>query len=146
MEVSAKITENYYTVTYDTENRRKNDIEGTDKGKYGVLVSHSDKDRMSEDYGIAREFSLVLRDETLSAGDALTLEIIGKNYAEQKIEQGWSVSAGKIAGDYLSYFGEAFVLREKIVIENGFFDKTLEIGTKIRKQKTLTDLLLQAVK
>lgn len=144
-EISATVTENLYTNTYDTENKKLASLEFP-VSKYGVMVSTSDNDRMSNNYGINREFNIVIHDPELQAGDIVTLEIIGGKYNEQIIESGWSRSREMIVWDYISYYGDGYVLREKILIENGFIAKTLEIGTKIKKQKTITDILLQAVR
>ncbi len=48
--ISAKLDENIYNVSYDTENKKKLQIDGFSVGKYGVLVNHSDKDRKTNDY------------------------------------------------------------------------------------------------
>ncbi len=78
----------------------------------------------------------------LSAGDEITLEVIGKNYRDHIIRGGWSSEVDGVVGDYISYYGTGYILKERVYIERGKFHKIVEISTKIKKQKTLIDALL----
>ena len=129
-------------MTYDTENKKKLQIDGFPVGKYGVLINHSDIGRKKNEFGIGREFDIDLNNMDVSAGDEITLEIIGKNYRDFIIRGGWSSEVDGVVGDYISYYGTGYILKERIYIERGKFHKIVEISTKIKKQKTLIDALL----
>lgn len=133
-------------MTYDTENKKKLQIDGFPVGKYGVLINHSDIGRKKNEFGIGREFDIDLNNMNVSAGDEITLEIIGKNYRDFIIRGGWSSEVDGVVGDYISYFGTGYILKERIYIERGKFNKTVEVSTKIRKQKTLIEVLLTKIR
>lgn len=86
--------------------------------KYGILGI----DSTSLDYvGVTKEFSLSISDDTLSAWDSLTIEIL------------WN--------SYITYYGTAYVVRESIIIEKWGVSKDVEISTVIAKEKTLSQLI-----
>lgn len=86
--------------------------------KYGILGI----DSWSTDFiGVTKDFSIAISDDSLSAWDSLTLEILSDSYR--------------------SYYGSAYVVRENILIEKWGMTKDLEISTIIAKEKTLSQLL-----
>lgn len=146
LKISTKFSENICNMTYDTENKKKLQIDGFPVGKYGVLINHSDIGRKKNEFGIGREFDIDLNNMNVSAGDEITLEIIGKNYRDFIIRGGWSSEVDGVVGDYISYFGTGYILKERIIIDRGQFSKTVEVSTKIKKQKTLTEVLLMKIR
>lgn len=136
-EISAKMVTHYY----NSENHQLERIASENIEKYGVIVSTSEDDK-KEGFGIEREHSIMIENYELQAGDAIILEVIGQNYDEVVIASGWSDGEAILSGDYLSYFGEAVVLEEQIQIEGGVFEKRVEIGTKWKRGKTLSALIL----
>ena len=54
-------------MTYDTENKKKLQIDGFPVEKYGVLINHSDIDRKKNDFGVGREFDIDLQNMDVSA-------------------------------------------------------------------------------
>lgn len=140
--IETSITENIHTHTRNFETNITETIQANNK--YGILMSDK-KD--AEKNWISQEHDISIVDNTLEAGDVFTLEVIGKNYNEQYMQTGWSTSQTDILiSDYISYYGQAYVLREEITIEWGKKQKTLEVWTKIKKKQTLTDLLLANIK
>lgn len=146
LEVGATISEKIATRYYLTENRNLQNIATSDEAKYGVLVSTSDNDK-KDGFWIDRNFEIRIDHYCLSVWDVITLEIIGRKYSEEIINSWWSTSQnGTIAGDYISYYGEAYVLSENIIIDNGIISKQVEIGTKIKRKRTLTEILLTRIR
>lgn len=52
LKISTKFSENICNMTYDTENKKKLQIDGFPVEKYGVLINHSDIDRKKNNFGI----------------------------------------------------------------------------------------------
>lgn len=98
-------------------------IEGNSISKYGILWV----DSTALDYiGVTKEFSLSISDDTLSAWDSLTIEILSDSYR--------------------TYYGTAYVVRESIAIEKWWVSKEVEISTIISKEKTLSQLIVSLQK
>lgn len=98
-------------------------IENLPSSKYGVLA----KESRGEDYvWVTREYEMSIMDDSLSAGDSLTIEVIGNSYIE--------------------YYGEAYVVRETITIEKWWMSKEVEINTIIKKRKTITQTVLDLMR
>lgn len=98
-------------------------IEWNPASKYWILWV----DSTSTDYiWVTKEFSLNISDDTLSAGDSLTIEILSDSYR--------------------TYYGTAYVVRESMMIEKWWVSKELEISTIISKEKTLSQLIISLQK
>jgi len=98
-------------------------IDWNSASKYGILWVDSTS---TEYIGVTKEFSLSISDDTLSAGDSLTIEILSDSYR--------------------TYYGTAYVVRESMLIEKWWVSKELEISTIISKEKTLSQLIISLQK
>lgn len=88
------------------------------QSKYGILTSN--KNEWTYNW-VRKDFSFKISDDSLSAGDKITIDVLGN--------------------EYISFYWEAYVVRETIEFVWWFLKKELEIATVIAKEKTLTQIL-----
>lgn len=116
-------SENIRNLSMNLDWNTQSEVEGYSKDKYWLLSFDS---KSKDTRWIIKDFSLSILDDSLSAGDTLTVELL------------WN--------SYLEFYGSCYVVREAIRIKQSGITKAIEVSNVIAKEKTLTNLINLALK